>query len=221
MGIKHKSKYQVGDRINDSFELIENFSRKTIVKGKNEWLWKCKCDCGNEFNSREHKLNLRKGCQSCTNSINQTELALNKANGVEHIGLKNRLFKEYKSGANKRDLCFELSFNQFIELMNGNCEYCGEIPSISEYQKQYMQKKIQPWAHNGIDRIDSSIGYTLENCVSCCSKCNYAKHEMSLNEFKDWIVKVNDYLILKGSSTITKGSTLEANASGNGETPNS
>ena len=112
MGIKHKSKYQVGDRINESFELIENFSRKTTVKGKNEWLWKCKCDCGNEFNSREHKLNLRKGCQSCTNSINQTELALNKANGVEHIGLKNRLFKEYKSGANKRDLCFELSLDR-------------------------------------------------------------------------------------------------------------
>lgn len=36
MGIMHKSRFEPGQRINDSFTLVENFSRKTTIKGKNE-----------------------------------------------------------------------------------------------------------------------------------------------------------------------------------------
>lgn len=36
MGIMHKSRFKSGERINDAFTLIENFSRKTTIKGKNE-----------------------------------------------------------------------------------------------------------------------------------------------------------------------------------------
>lgn len=32
----HKTRFKSGERINDSFTLIENFSRKTTIKGKNE-----------------------------------------------------------------------------------------------------------------------------------------------------------------------------------------
>lgn len=39
---------------------------------------------------------------------------------------------------------------------------------------------------------------------------------MSISEFKDYIARVYNYLILKGSSTIPKGSTSEAIADGNG-----
>ena len=35
-GPKHKTKFKVGDRINDKFTLLRNYSRKTTVKGKNE-----------------------------------------------------------------------------------------------------------------------------------------------------------------------------------------
>lgn len=83
-----------------------------------------------------------------------------------------------------------------------------------------MQKVLDPWKHNGIDRVDSSKGYTLDNCVPCCSKCNYAKHEMSVEEFKEYITNVYQKLILKGSSTIPEGSTSEAIADGNGMHPN-
>ena len=79
-----------------------------------------------------------------------------------------------------------------------------------------MQKVLEPWAHNGIDRVDSSKGYTIDNVVPCCSACNYAKHEMSVSEFKEYITRVYNHLILEGSSTIPKGSTFEAIADGNG-----
>ena len=46
---------------------------------------------------------------------------------------------------------------------------------------------------NGIDRIDSNIGYTKENSVSCCKFCNTAKSTMSRDEFLKWIKKVYEY----------------------------
>lgn len=70
----HKSRFHEGDRINNSFVLIRNYMRKTTIKGKNEWLWECKCDCGNIFHCRENVLINRKGCHSCTNQLTQKEV---------------------------------------------------------------------------------------------------------------------------------------------------
>ena len=94
--------------------------------------------------------------------------------------------------------------------------YCGAKPKLYEYQTQYMQKGKELWKHNGIDRIDSSKGYTKDNCVSCCTHCNYAKHEMSVKEFKNFILSVYNHLQLGGSTTIPEGSTSQANGDGNG-----
>lgn len=104
----------------------------------------CKCDCGEEFICRENKVLTRKGCHSCTNKITSTETALKKKNGIEHIGLKNRLLKDYKTGAVKRGKDFELDFDQFANLMEQDCYYCGAKPVVHEYEKQYMQKVLAP-----------------------------------------------------------------------------
>lgn len=219
MGKMHQSRFKIGDRINNSFTLVRNYMRKTTIKGKNEWLWECKCDCGNIFHCRENKLLTRKGCHSCTNKISQTEVSQAKTNGIKHYGLKNRLYKDYKTGAVRRGKCFELSFEEFVNLIEQNCYYCGSSPEFHPYETQYMQKTIETYKHNGIDRINSNKGYTLDNCVPCCSKCNYAKHEMSIEEFKNFVQKLYNNFILKGSSTISKESTSEANADGNGVIP--
>ena len=46
---------------------------------------------------------------------------------------------------------------------------------------------------NGIDRIDSCIGYTKSNCVSCCEICNKAKRNLTIKEFTDWIKKLTNH----------------------------
>ena len=46
---------------------------------------------------------------------------------------------------------------------------------------------------NGIDRVDSSLGYINENCVSCCRTCNYAKLEMNIKDFLDWVQRISKY----------------------------
>ena len=43
---------------------------------------------------------------------------------------------------------------------------------------------------NGIDRIDSSQGYTNENSVPCCTFCNFAKHTMGKDDFLAWVKRV-------------------------------
>ena len=63
---------------------------------------------------------------------------------------------------------------------------------------------------NGIDRIDSSKGYSVDNCVPCCAKCNYAKHDLSIDDFKNHIEKIYKHLFLESSTTIPAGSTSEA-----------
>ena len=48
----------------------------------------------------------------------------------------------------------------------------------------------QEYFYNGIDRVDNSKGYTMDNVVSCCRICNVAKQKMTLQEYKDWVEKV-------------------------------
>jgi len=47
----------------------------------------------------------------------------------------------------------------------------------------------------GIDRKNNDIGYKLDNCVSCCSACNFMKHKLSLEVFKEKISKINKSIL--------------------------
>lgn len=68
-----------------------------------------------------------------------------------------------------------------------NCFYCDSEPSnmISQYGFKY----------NGLDRVDSSKGYSLSNVVTCCKICNRAKSDLSQKDFYDWIEKLNVKII--------------------------
>lgn len=79
---------------------------------------------------------------------------------------------------------------------------------------------------NGIDRIDSTKGYSADNCVPCCSKCNRMKLDHSIEDFKNHISKIYNHFV-KGSETIentstndgSEQSTSQANGGGNGGSP--
>lgn len=42
----------------------------------------------------------------------------------------------------------------------------------------------------GIDRLNNDKGYTVENIVSCCSICNKAKSNLTMEEFLAWIERI-------------------------------
>ncbi len=82
-------------------------------------------------------------------------------------------FKKCKLDAKRRNLDFELDYNDFIKFENINCYYCGEaINSIS------------------LDRLNNKVGYYITNVVSCCYKCNCLKHVFDENEFLSIVEKI-------------------------------
>ncbi len=85
----------------------------------------------------------------------------------------------YKSGAKQRGLEFSLTKEQFESYWKKPCFYCGD--------------KIETI---GLDRIDNSKGYTLDNIVPCCKTCNNMKKDLSQEEFISQCKKI----IMKGSS---------------------
>lgn len=52
-----------------------------------------------------------------------------------------------------------------------------------------------PIAYNGIDRLNPNIGYQKDNCVSCCTICNYMKHTLQKEDFLKQVEKIYDFCI--------------------------
>lgn len=153
------------------FSYTENRKKKTFI-------YKCECLlCGNVFNrgtTMVHAENLTCDCQV----FRKEPAAINL------------IKKEYKRGAKLRNLEYSLSNDLFERLIKDNCTYCGISPkTLSRYLPDFL--------YNGIDRIDSNLGYTKENVVSCCIDCNKAKWEMSQDEFKNYIERVYKFLCQK------------------------
>jgi hypothetical protein len=70
----------------------------------------------------------------------------------------------YKHGATERSIEFHLSEEQFVSMSRMPCYLCG-----------YVNPK-----GNGIDRVDSSLGYETSNCKPCCWSCNISKSDFKL-----------------------------------------
>ncbi len=104
----------------------------------------------------------------------------------------NNLYNQYKSGARVRHLDFNLSKEECHNLFQQNCFYCNTTPN-NTYRKS---GSLGGYIYNGIDRIDSSTGYQSDNVVPCCKVCNYAKRNMSITEFLNWIKTVYEQSIV-------------------------
>lgn len=128
------------------------------------YYWWFKCDCGNE--KEILPTNVTKdngGVVSCG--------CVQKSRQHGKAWLSSMIY-DYKKHAEKLDVDYKLSREQFEQLVSESCRYCGGEP------------------RNGIDRLDSSLGYTLENCVPCCKVCNYMKRKMSVMDFIEHARKI-------------------------------
>jgi len=102
---------------------------------------------------------------------------------------RNHLIAVYRSSAKHRDLKWSLTNKQAFALFQGTCVYCGEKPS-----RVYAPPRLKGgYICNGIDRVNSDKGYTVSNTVSCCSRCNEAKNDLSYDEFIAWARRVVEY----------------------------
>jgi hypothetical protein len=138
--------------------------------------WECKCDCGNIKIIMADSLSGNKtvscGCYRKYHRMNPI--------GVATFNL---IFGRYRKDAEDRGYEFSLSEDEFKHLIFSNCAYCGKPPSNLQKNKRNTGDII----YNGIDRVDSSKGYTLDNVVACCKICNRSKRDYTVQEFKDWL----------------------------------
>lgn len=175
----------------------ERFGRLTVLRvvsgRKHHYI--CKCDCGNEIVARKYSLfnGLIKSCKC----LHKEAIRLQK--GAASF---NKLYSQYKKDAIRRRLLFELSKEEFNKLTSSNCYYCGKSPSTVTKQIKVSEKGKRHgffgnYIYNGIDRKDSKKGYAVDNCMPCCNKCNFIKQLMSIDEFRNWVLRVHANFILK------------------------
>jgi len=130
----------------------------------------CK-DCkGREICIHDKQRGICKECggrRICKHSIDRQGCADCSPTGV---------YGQYRRKAKQRNRLFLLSFQEYERIAKSACVYCG-----SQVRR------------NGIDRKDNSVGYTSENSVPCCSKCNFMKHKYTVEEFLEHAKRIVEY----------------------------
>lgn len=94
-----------------------------------------------------------------------------------------RFFNNYKSNAKAACLPFSITETDLYFLSQLNCYYCGCAPSTKFKGNRKELASENYFIANGVDRIDSSLGYTTVNIRPCCPECNSMKSNRSYVSF--------------------------------------
>jgi len=147
--------------------------------GTERWLVRC-VECGREKLMQGWEWTHHRGNRVCV--CNRKYHAWRLPPGDAAF---NELYASYRSKAARRGFTFDLSKEQFRFLTTMSCAYCGRLPSQINYTK--ADRGGTGYTYSGVDRIDSTQGYTWDNCKPCCRRCNTAKNDMPLAE---WIAHI-------------------------------
>jgi putative FmdB family regulatory protein len=180
-------------------QVLNKASEKILPYSGAKWKrkgWNCICVCGRNKILTENSLlsgNYTScGCMHIAVNLERNAIANEKSRKFTPnlASAKNVYRGRYDDG--------NIIFEKFIELSQQECIYCGAQPSNcanrfrNDKFSSSKSKLIGSFIYNGLDRIDSSKLHTLDNVVPCCKTCNYAKRQMSVVEFYNWIEKVHN-----------------------------
>jgi 5-methylcytosine-specific restriction endonuclease McrA len=189
-------------------KLGQKFGRLTTTKliGQDKYyiyMWECLCECGN--NTIVKTGHLMSGATKSCGCLNTDVLRKRNRRPKGQAGF-NKAKSNYKKGAQYRGIVFDLTDEDLKIIFKLNCAYCGQIPKLISYgtnNKSPEAIEHCQYIHNGIDRVDSNLGYIRDNVVPCCTICNTMKWSMTYEEFFDHIEKV--YKFHKKYYTLIKG----------------
>lgn len=157
-----------------------------LVSGRRRTFVTVLCDCGNIKSVRKDWLVSKGTSCGCDTKERFLSSILARIDDLELI--TNKLEYAYKQAASNRNIEYVLPKDIFVELIFLPCVYCGELPS-NEISRSgsFSDRSLLV---NGIDRIDNSIGYVLENVVPCYGLCNRIKSDRQKEEFLDHMRKI-------------------------------
>lgn len=106
-----------------------------------------------EFPENDPKQALGKS-KRCRNCLKTRQRSINSIPRTRYTAAKHI--------ASRRGMAFDISFDDFSALIQHPCHYCGH--------------PLNPTG-SGLDRIDPTGGYTIDNVVPCCRPCNWTKSD--------------------------------------------
>lgn len=147
-----------------------------------------RCKCGLEKPVLEHNL-INGNTESCGKSECSTRSdSLRKLYGYLKPGdqARNYIYLNYQSVARQKHRAWEIDFETFCELTSKPCRYCGAPPN------NRVRDRNGPgvFVYSGIDRVNPQGGYTEDNVVPACFICNHAKKNLTLDEFREWALRL-------------------------------
>jgi hypothetical protein len=87
-------------------------------------------------------------------------------------------YASYRSRAEKKDLEFAITHDDYKSIILQDCYLCG---------KESTDTNI-----NGVDRVDNNVGYTIANCKACCKECNHMKNSYALEDLLAKIERIHE-----------------------------
>lgn len=105
------------------------------------------------------------------------------------------VMKRIKSDAKPVGREFSLTLEQVKKMIHEPCHYCGSVNQnrLTVKSKTPGKYLIKDFCYNGLDRVDNSVGYRIDNVVPCCAICNRAKNNLGKDEFLAWIERLMVY----------------------------
>jgi len=141
-------------------------------------IWECLCDCGKIINVLSHSL-MTENTKSCGC---KTTFIYSKIKTLPNNQcIINDIMSSYKNHAIKLKIKFLLTNTQFLNFIKSECHYCG-VDSSNVRRKSHIIGESE-FKYNGIDRKNSSGDYDVNNCVTACKNCNYAKRKLEYDQF--------------------------------------
>lgn len=157
-----------------------------------EYTWRCLCSCGREAVVRGWSLRSGRtkscGCLQSQVTTDRNRFITPKCKLADGVASLNSKIRWYRWNSLKRGLQWTLTNEDCYRLFKTSCGYCGVEP-----MQLVKNTRSTPSLYNGIDRVDNSQGYTLENVMACCKMCNHAKRNHSVADFLGWVERVSNY----------------------------
>lgn len=181
-------------KIGDKFGGLEIINVIPQNKSGRHVVVECLCHhCGKKTKMNSHYLKRRNSC-GCQQRNPKTWKSVGPKTMPWQLppgeAAKNGVEYSYKRTAERRNLIYELTTEEFSDLITGDCFYCGQ----KETQiARGLGETSGDFFYTGIDRIDSNLGYTKDNCVSCCWMCNSMKNKHTKDNFLEHIEKIYNH----------------------------
>ena len=115
-----------------------------------------------------------------------------------NTGYENKLLSTWKANikrsVKKAAMIHTLTDREFLNAQKQICCKTGRAPNMVGSYGTY--RKIDCYPTNSVDRIDSSLGYTIENIQTVCKTYQQAKSDMSDDSITQLVIEMNKFLNL-------------------------